>query len=172
MATEVVATKGFLDAVAQQQAEATIVLKETILSNTEASKSITNTAEKLADMSEKQAQALNTDWPLLPSATPSARNTLHPASLVHTTLSPSQIKVQQHTLLAAKQLLIKLGPLDEESHNQTIYGQACASHKDLFNSWFDDDDKANDNFTVPSRAVHGVTIFDRPAIVMERVEYL
>ena len=167
MAAEVTATKGFLDVVAQQQAEATVALKETILSNTEASKSIANTAEKLADASEKQAQALNADWPLLPSTTPSTGNALHPALLVHTTLSPNQIKVQQRTLLAAKQLLIELGPLDEENHDWIDHAQAHTSHRDLLNSWFDDDDKANNNYTAPSRAVRGVTIVDRPAILVE-----
>ena len=168
LATEFTTTKGFLDAVVQQQAEATVALKESILSNSEASKSIANSVEKLSDMSDKQAQALGVDWPLLPSTPPpSSGCTLHPASLVHSYLSANQVKIQQCMLLAAEQLLIELGPLNEADPTLDRSTQTPTSHRELFNSWFDDDDKANDKFTVPSRAVRGVSIFDRPAILVE-----
>jgi hypothetical protein len=167
LAAKFATTKGFLDAVTQQQAEATVVLKESVLSNSEASKSIANSVEKLSDTSGKQAHALGADWPLLPSTSPSSGNALHPASLVHSSLSANQVKIQQCTLLAAKQLLIELGPLNEADPASDRSTQTPTSHRDLFNSWFDDDDKANDRFTVPSRAVRGVAIFDRPAILVE-----
>ena len=118
-------------------------------------------------MSGKRAQALGADWPLLPSAPPSSGNALHPASLVHSSLSANQVKIQQHTLLVAKQLLIELGPLNKADPTLDRSTQTPTSHRELFNSWFDDDDKANDRFTVPSRAVRGVSIFDRPAILVK-----
>src|ERR1700722_14901156 len=167
LAAGITTTKDFLDAVVRQQAESTLTLKESILSNVESSKSIANSAEKLSDSSEKQAQAANTEWPMLPSASPSTGNAMHPMSLAHTTLSASQIKIQQRTMLAAKQLLIELGPLGEEGPEPDQSAQTQASHRDLFNSWFDDDDKTNDNYTAPSRAVRGVKIFDRPAILVK-----
>src|ERR1700722_15739581 len=167
LAAGITTTKDFLDAVARQQAESTLTLKESILSNVESSKSIANSAEKLSDSSEKQAQAANTEWPKLPSASPSTGNAMHPMSPAHPTLSASQIKIQQRTMLAAKQLLIELGPLGEEGPEPDQSAQTQASHRNLFNSWFDDDDKANDNYTAPSRAVRGVKIFDRTAILVE-----
>jgi hypothetical protein len=163
----VASTKEFLDAVAQQQAETTVKLQESTLSNAESSKSITNAAEKLSDASTRQSQATGSEWPMLPSSSSTPANALHPASLVHTTFSAAQIKIQQRTLLAVKQLLIELGPLGEEGPATDRSVQNQVSHRDLLNGWFDEDDKANNKFEMPSKAVRGVTIFDRPAILVE-----
>ena len=51
LATGVTTTKDFLDAVVHQQVESTLVLPESILSNTETSKVIAKTAENISDMS-------------------------------------------------------------------------------------------------------------------------
>jgi hypothetical protein len=135
------------------------------LDNSESSKLIANTAEKLSDTAAKQP--INSEWPPLPSATPDAGNAIHPASLVHTALSSTHVKIQQRTLLAARQLLIELGPLEENAPTVEKSTQNQSTHRDLFNSWIDEDNKANDNFTAPSKAVRGVTIFDRPAMLIE-----
>jgi hypothetical protein len=165
LATGIASTKEFLNAVTRQQAESTLALQESVLSNSESSKSIANTAEKLSDTATKQP--INNEWPTLPSAPLAAGNAFHPASLVHTSLSSSHVKIQQRTLLAARQLLIELGPLDENASTIEKSTQNQTTHRDLFNSWIDEDDKTNNNFTAPSKAVRGVTIFDRPAMLIE-----
>src|ERR1700683_5408650 len=110
LATGVASTKEFLNAVTHQQVESTLALQESILSNAKSFKSIANTAEKLLDTTLKQSY--NLEWPMLPSSSLVTGNSIHPALLVHTTLSTTHIKIQQCTLLAAKQLLIELGSLD------------------------------------------------------------
>ena len=112
LASGVASTKDFLDATTHQQAEATLALQESITRNTESSKLLANTTEELISSTSKQNN--NAEWPSLsgPSTTPG--NTIHPASLLHSTLSAPHIKIQQCTLLVAKQLLIKLGSLEED----------------------------------------------------------
>jgi hypothetical protein len=112
LASGVASTKDFLDATMHQQAEAMLALQESITRNTESSKSLANTTEELISGASKQCN--NTEWPSLsgPSAMPG--NTIHPALLLHSTLSAPHIKIQQRTLLAAKQLLIELGSLEED----------------------------------------------------------
>src|SRR6202040_3960233 len=77
------------------------------------------------------------------------------------------IKIQQRTLLAAKQLLIELGPLDVDGPPVERSTQNQRTHRDLFNGWLDDDNKANKVYTATSKAVRSVTIFNRPAILVE-----
>ena len=161
----VASTKEFFDATSRQQAESTLALQESILSNTESSKSLANTAVELSNNASKQNPS--SEWPSLQGSTTASGNGIHPASLVHTALSTPHIKIQQRTLLAAKQLLIELGTLDELSPPVERSIQNQRSHRDLLNGWFDDDDKANNNFTAPSKAVRNVTIFDRPALLIE-----
>jgi hypothetical protein len=85
LAAGVSSTKEFLDTVARQQAETTVKLQESILSNAESSKSIADVAEKLLDTSTRQSQGTSSEWPMLPNASSMPVNAIHPASLMHTT---------------------------------------------------------------------------------------
>jgi hypothetical protein len=149
LATRVASTKEFLNAVTHQQVESTLAFQEYILSNAKSFKSIANTAEKLLDTTSKQSD--NLEWSMLPSSSLATGNSIDPASLIHTTLSTPHIKIWQHTFQVAKQLLIALGSLDEDTSPVEKSVQNQKMHQDLLNSWFDDD-KANNKFTVPSKA--------------------
>jgi hypothetical protein len=108
----IASTKDFLDATTRQQAEATLALQESVTHNTESSKSLANTTEELISSASKQCN--NTDWPSLSGPASTSGNVIHPASLLHSMLSAPHIKIQQRTLLAARQLLIELGSLEED----------------------------------------------------------
>ena len=85
-------------------------------------------------------------------------------------------KVVQRVVLAAKQLLIEYGPLDagEEFPPSTI--EAQRDMRKLFNGWIDAHNVQESSGTgtsspppppAPSRVVQNVSIFNRPAMLLE-----
>ena len=115
LATGVATTKEFINVVAHQQAESTLMLKESILSNTETSKAIANMQRncQTCQLNKLRPSIQNgLCYPAHPHCQ-KAPYTLH--QFIHTTLSVPQIKIQQHILLIAKQLLIELGPLGRDT---------------------------------------------------------
>ena len=164
----VTTVKNFLNATSQQQATELISLQESV-------KQYSGVAKSLAETSDKLNQALvsrslrDSAWPLLSAAIPVTSQAVHPSSLFHSHNPASNPQILQRVSLASKQLLIKYGPLEEneEPRNKSIEEQR--SLRQTFNDWIN-------NFTTtpegeapppPSRAVHSVSIFDRPALLVE-----
>jgi hypothetical protein len=163
----IASAKSFLDATSQKQAAATLNLQEVAKHHSEL-------ANSLADSSTKFTQASNprnlsdSEWPLPFMSNAPHPHSTHPASLLSSSSPASLVKVQQHTLLTSKQLMIEYSPLEEEElpHERSVTAQCMLC--DQFNSWIDDNTESIDGINpTPSRAVRGVTMFDRPAFLVK-----
>ena len=107
----VAAAKEFLDATLQKHASELLELQDSMKQQVELVKSIAETAEKLAQNPNLRGLA-DTAWPLLSGS--NRQSTQGQSSLpLHRGSSQADPKIIQRVSLAAKQLLIEYGPLNE-----------------------------------------------------------
>jgi hypothetical protein len=165
----VTAAKSFLDATSQQQASELISLQESAKQHNDIVKALAETTDKLNQPSASRSLNEST-WPLLFAANPTPTQAVHPASLLRSH-NPASANPQiiQRVSLASKQLLIEYGPLEEnvERRNKSIEEQR--ELRKTFNDWIDKDTTAPEGEIPPppSRAICSVSIFDRPALLLE-----
>ena len=164
----ITATKMFLDAAAQKQASGLISLQDSVKQQEILAKSLVDSIDKL-NCAPNPLGLDETAWPRLVASPPGA---MHATPLGGQDIRGNhQInpKVAQRVALAAKQLLIEYGPLDtgEELHPSTIKAQRELCQR--FNGWLValNTEGGNGPPPAPSRAVRSVSIFDRPAILLE-----
>ena len=165
----VTSAKNFLDATSQQQATELISLQESTKQHNDIVKVLAETTDKLNQTSASRSFN-DSAWPLLSATNPSTTQAVHPASLLHSHNSASNNpQILQRVSLASKQLLIEYGPLEEneEPRNKSIEEQR--ELRQTFNVWIDNCTLTPEGEAPPppSRAVRSVSIFDRPAILLE-----
>jgi len=161
--------KNFLDATSQQQASDLLNLQESISKQSDFVKSLANSSEKVNQASNPRSLA-DSNWPLLSSSSPPPPQGVHPASLLTTASnSPASSKISQRISLASKQLMIEYGPLGENELPRDKSVESQRTLKQLFNNWVDTNTPVEEGAVQPppSRAVRSVSVFDRPAILLE-----
>ena len=164
------ATKNFLDAAAQKQAAKLLSLQDSIKQQSELIKSLADASEKAALTSNPRNLA-DSAWPPLPAPggmtfNPGLTLSSAPRSAVH-----ADPKVSHRVVLAAKQLLIKYGPLEEGEVPCPKTIEAQRDLRQLFNDWIDATTAAEadgeQTQPAPSWTAPNVSIFDRPAFLLE-----
>jgi hypothetical protein len=157
--------KDFLDATSQKHASELLNLQELTKGNTDLSKSLADTSEKIGQVSNPRNLS-DTDWPLSHPGNPTPRST-HLASLVPSS-SPAIAKIQQCTILATKQLMIEYGPLAEGETPKERSNKSQRALHDLFNNWLTaDSDPTEKEIPRSPLRVRSITIFEQPAILLE-----
>jgi hypothetical protein len=165
----VTSAKNFLDATSQQQASDLLNLQESISKQSEFVKSLANSSEKVNQASNPRGLA-DSNWPLLSSPPSALPQGVHPASLLASpSNSPATSKIRQRVSLASKQLMIEYGPLGENELPRDKSVESQRALKQLFNNWVDTNTPVEEGAEQPSpsRVVRSVTVFDRPAILLE-----
>jgi hypothetical protein len=161
--------KSFFDATSQQQATELISLQESAKQNYEVAKSLAETSEKLNQASISRSLS-DSAWPPLSAPNPSTSQAIHPASLLHARNATSaNPQVLQRVALASKQLLIEYGPLEENEEPRVKSIEAQRDLRQTFNDWIDNCTIPPDGEAPPppSRAIRSVSIFDKPAMLLE-----
>ena len=146
-----------------------VSLRESISKQSNIVKSLASSLEKV-NQASNLCELSNSSWPLLSSSTPPSLRGVHPASLLPSSSnSPMSSKILQHVSLAPKQLMIKYGPLGENKHpwDKSVKSQCVL--RQLFNNWIDTNTPAEEGTVQPppSHAIWSVSVFDRPAILLE-----
>jgi hypothetical protein len=157
------ATKNFLDAAAQKQVTELLSLQDLIKQQSELIKLLTDASKKAA-LTSNPRNLVDSAWPPLPATGGMAFNpglslSSAPRNAVH-----ADPKVSHRVVLAAKQLLIKYGPLKEGEVPCPKTIEAQGDLHQLFNDWIDATTAAEADGEqmqpAPSRAVRNVSIFD------------
>jgi hypothetical protein len=166
----VIAAKDFLDATTQKQASELLSLQESIKQHADLVKSFTESSEKFAQSSIPRGRA-DAAWPPLSGVNPPVSTQGHPAPSPLRGGSQPDPRVAQRVALATKQLLIEYGPLDEGEEPRPRSVEAQREMRQLFNGWNDSveptETAEGQPPPAPSRAVRNVSIFDRPAMLLE-----
>ena len=166
----VTATNTFLDATTQKQAAELLSLQESVKQQIELVKTITDAADR-AVLATNPRNLADAAWPPMPAAGNAPLNLGPPAFMASRSAVHADPKVMQRVVLAAKQLLIEYGPLDEGEALQPKTLEEQKGLRQLFNDWIDAtsaSDAVPDQPTpAPSRAVRNVAIFDCPALLLE-----
>jgi hypothetical protein len=171
LSDSVASAKTFLLATSQQQATELLSLQESVKHQSVLTKSLVESAEKLS-LTPPLHVPSNSAWPPLPTTSATTPLSIHPASLLHLHThnpSPTASKLLHRVSLASKQLLIEYGPLDENEAPREKSIEAQRELRQLFNSWLDNPMSTPEGTVIspPSRAIRNVSIFDRPAILLE-----
>ena len=166
----VTAAKDFLDATAQKHASELLELQKSVQSQTDSAKALAETLEKLA-LNPNPRGLPDSAWPPLPSNGQLSSPQAGTGGPIHRGSMQADPKVAQRVALASKQILLEYGPLDEGEEPFTKSVKAQRDLRQRFNSWFDKkatpDSSEGQVPAAPSRAVRNVTIFDRPAMLLE-----
>ena len=159
--------KNFLEATTQQQAEDLIGIQETLKKQEGLVKALVDVVDKAPPTSNPRG-LINSSWPPLPQ--PGA----HPGNVLSSStphlIPQTSNKLIQRISLASKQLLINYGPEapDDPPRGKSI--EAQCRHRGMFNDWIDISlPPAEEGMAPapPSRAVHNVSIFDSPPVLLE-----
>ena len=166
--TAVSSTKNFLDATSQQHATDLLNLQDSISKQSDIVKSLADSSEKVNQASNSRDLS-DSNWPLLSPSTPPSLRGVHPASLLPSGKSATSSKILQRVSLASKQLMIEYGPLGENERPRDKSVESQRALRQLFNNWIDTNTPAEEGAAQPppSRAVRSVSVFDRPAILLE-----
>jgi hypothetical protein len=165
--TEVGNTEKFLAATSTQQAEATLAFQKAVDTFSGNIDKLTKASDKVVEsIGNHQWNPPDTNWPQLEPGNVEQATQSNPLNFRSFALSASQAKVQQCTLLAAKQLYVSTGPKDNKApSSRTIEDQRKL--RDSFVRWLSDKVKLNvPDFNNP-RAIRGVKILNHFDVLLE-----